>query len=122
MKLPSGRKIAYPYPKLKPGKFEGTVQLAFMGDDGFGWKQETTYGGSLVNNLVQATARDLLVNGAMQVEAAGYPVVGHVHDELIAEMTEGSVEDFAKQMTRLPSWAQGCPVSAEGWAGSRYKK
>lgn len=73
-------------------------------------------------NAVQATARDLLVNALFNLEEAGYRVVLHIHDEVISETVEGSVEDFERVMTRLPDWAKGLPIKAKGWTGKRFKK
>ena len=81
-------------------------------------------GGLLAENVTQATARDLLVNGMFALEAAGYQIVMHVHDELIAEVPEdfGSVGEFEKLMCTPPEWGNSIPLKAEGWRGKRYKK
>jgi DNA polymerase len=83
-----------------------------------------TYGGSLVENIVQATARDIMANGMLNAEAAGFPVVLTVHDELVTEKApaEGDVDGLIKAMCTLPEWAKGCPIEAEGWTGFRYRK
>jgi DNA polymerase len=59
-----------------------------------------------------------------RLEAAGYPVILTVHDEVVAEpaIDAGSIEEFERLMTQLPAWAEGLPVAAEAWAGPRYKK
>lgn len=126
--LPSGRRIAYPSPALEPGKFR-KPQLTFMGDEGFGWRRQTTYGGSLVNNLVQGIARDILVNGALAAEVAGLPVVIHVHDEIVVEIPTPPKADLPNKIQQLeqilssqPLWAKGLPLRSAGWAGKRYKK
>ena len=102
------------------------------------WCLLKTYGGMLVENVTQAVARDLMMNGAINCEAAGYDQVLRVHDELLAEighLTAGEIADraegktgvrdlarFIETMTKTPAWAAGCPVAAEGWIGPRYRK
>jgi DNA polymerase len=73
-------------------------------------------------NSVQAIARDLLVNGMFELEAAGYPLVLTVHDEVVMEVDSGDLDEAAALMCRLPEWAKGLPVKAEGWVGVRYRK
>ena len=74
--------------------------------------------------MVQAIALDLLDNGIEIAEAAGYPVVGHVHDEIITEVPRGfgDLAWFEKEICRLPEWARGLPLTAGGWRGKRYRK
>lgn len=83
-----------------------------------------TYGGSLVENITQAIARDLLANGLLNAEEAGYEGVLSVHDEGLSEREKGkgSIEEFMRLLCTTPAWAAGCPVTAEGWVGERYRK
>lgn len=84
-----------------------------------------TWGGRLVENIVQATARDIQWHGIMALEAAGYPIVLHVYDEDVAEVPEGfgSIEEFERIMSTMPAWAAGWPIKANGgWRGKRYRK
>jgi DNA polymerase len=77
-----------------------------------------------VENIVQATARDIMANGMMKAHKAGYKVLLTVHDELVTEVPKGfgSVEEMEKLICDIPAWAAGCPIAAEGWRGERYKK
>ncbi len=130
-RLPSGRKLAYYHPKVKevpnPWGGDGTVnQLSFMGFDSYTrkWKRQTTYGGSLVENYVQATSADITGHGMLEGEAEGYEAIFTVHDESVALVPEdfGTVKEYEEILCRLPEWANGLPVAAEGWKGKRYRK
>lgn len=125
--LPSGRAIRYYRPSLRAiitpyGEKEEIHYWAA----GLGGKLEETktYGGSLVENIVQATARDVMANGMLRAEEAGFPVVMTVHDELVAEKTaaDDDVKRLEEAMCALPPWANGLPIAAEGWTGFRYRK
>ncbi len=131
-KLLSGRYLTYHKPRLDPStpprqglslSFEGYNTNPKQGP--VGWIRMKTYGGKLTENVVQATARDLLAYAILELEKNGYPVVLHVHDEIVSEVKEnvGSVEEFETLMNRKPTWAQGWPVFAKGgWRGKRYHK
>jgi DNA polymerase len=89
------------------------------------WRRQDTYGGMLVENITQAVARDLMAEAMLRCHEGGtYDVILSVHDELLAEADEGcgDVREFENLMAALPDWAEGCPVTAEGWSGYRYKK
>lgn len=88
------------------------------------WERFALYGGLAFENIVQAIARDLLANGIRKAEAAGYPVIGHVHDEIITEVPRGwgDVAEFERLICELPAWADGLPLTASGWRGKRYRK
>lgn len=82
------------------------------------------YGGLFFENDVQRLARDLLVNGMFEAEAAGYPAVGHVHDEIRTEVPRGfgDLREFEKLICKLPAWAEGLPLTATGFRGKRNRK
>jgi DNA polymerase len=127
--LPSGRALCYPYPKLKQKMTpwgEEKDQVHYMTVDGTTnkWEETHTYGGKLAENVTQAICRDLLVAAIRQAEAAGYPVVLHVHDEVVSEVPKafGSLEEYERVCSTMPAWAAGLPVVAEGWRGERYRK
>ena len=122
-----GRKISYPQPRIiedKRGKhrvvFADNAAGKFV-DCRFG---QGAYGGLWTENIVQAIARDLLVEAMLRVEAAGYPIVLHVHDEIVCEVPIGfgSTEEFTRLMTRKPAWALELPIAASAWTGPRYCK
>lgn len=128
-KLPSKRCLAYNFPSVKIVETPwGTEkeQLSYFSVNSVSkkWEQEPTYGGKIVENITQAVARDLMASAMLRVEAAGYPVVLTVHDELVAEVPVGfgTVKEFETLMAENPEWAKGCPIKAEGWRGKRYKK
>jgi DNA polymerase len=134
-RLPSGRSLCYPYPTIKDKKVPWKDKdgndvfkpaLHFMGVDPLTkqWCEQNTYGGSLAENVTQAVARDILANGMRVLSAAGYPIVLTIHDEVVCEIrdTFGSVEEVESLMCALPPWAEGLPVVAEGWRGTRYRK
>ena len=124
----------YPYPMLKEistpwGAKKLAVTIMTM-DSRVGSKtkglfvRQSTYGGKLVENITQAVARDVLFGSQPKLEAAGYPIVLHVHDENVSEVPIGfgSVEEYEEIMTVVPQWAAGMPIAAEGFRGNRYRK
>ena len=130
--LPSGRKLAYFSPELRmralpaPWQDVEKMALSFVGVDSLTrkWKRQHTYGGHLTENVVQAIARDIMAEAMLALDAAGYPVILTVHDEVITEPQSGhgDVTAFVDIMTTLPVWAEGLPVTAEAWQGQRYRK
>jgi hypothetical protein len=126
VELPSGRCLRYYRPRVVPvEKFgEPSLQLQFKTEFRGRLLTESTYGGKLVENIIQAIARDVLVCGMFEAEQAGYRVIGTVHDELLTEQAPeaGSVHELEKIVCRLPEWADGLPVAAEGFESYRYRK
>ena len=126
--LPSGRDLAYHSPKVTDEDTQWGVRpnLSYMGINSYSrkWERLRTYGGKLVENIVQAIARDLLVTSMYQLEQAGYPIIATIHDEVVIEIDKGvgSIEEVEKIMSQTPPWAKGCPVAAEGFESERYRK
>ena len=128
IKLPSGRRLHYFDPRLEDGAWpsgDPKKEIGYAGTNQQNqWVRLRTYGGKLVENCVQAIARDLLANALKNLTAAGYDVVMHVHDEAVVECDPhfGSVAAVERIMCELPAWADGCPVEAEGFVTRRYRK
>jgi DNA polymerase len=141
MRLPSGRYLAYPRPEIREfdvpwgGTKAGLTYFSTIDPSKRGkiiedpansttWARIKTYSGMLAENATQAAARDVLADALPRLEAAGYPIVLTVHDEVVCEVPEGhgSVEEMEKIMCTLPEWASGLPVAAEGFEGRRYRK
>ena len=122
--LPSGRKLSYVKPRMAVNKF-GRDGLTYEGiSENKKWSRIETYGPKLVENIVQGTARDLLAEAMLRVEKKGYPIVMHCHDEIIAEVPEGSgsVDEMCEVMAVQPQWAEGLPLRADGYSCSFYQK
>ncbi len=120
--LPSGRKLAYIKPRLQPNRF-GRMAVTFEGlNAGNKWVRGETYSGKLVENITQATARDLLAEAMQRMELAGLEIVAHVHDEVIIEAPVGSttVEDVCSIMNQNPPWAEGLTLSSAGYIGEKF--
>ena len=122
--LPSGRKLSYVKPRMAVNRF-GRDGLTYEGiSENKKWSRIETYGPKLVENIVQGTARDLLAEAMLRVEKKGYPIVMHCHDEIIAEVPEGtgSVDEMCEIMAVQPEWAEGLPLRADGYQCSFYQK
>ena len=122
--LPSGRRLSYVKPRMAVNRF-GRDSLTYEGiSENKKWSRIETYGPKLVENIVQGTARDLLAEAMLRVEKKGYPIVMHCHDEIIAEVPEGSgsVDEMCEIMAIQPKWAEGLPLRADGYQCSFYQK
>ena len=134
MTLPSGRVMSYPGVGLsvsketdEEGNVSTNVRIKYQGENQLTrqWGFQYTYSGKLVENCTQALCRDLLANALLNVEANGYPIVLHVHDEIICEtpdLPEYNVAELERLMCELPEWAEGFPLVAEGQELKRYAK
>jgi DNA polymerase bacteriophage-type len=126
LKLPSTRKISYPQPRAVGDEQRQHVVFA----DNAGGRfidcrnGAGAYGGLWTENVVSGIARDLLAEAMLRIEAAGYEIVLHVHDEVVAEVPIGfgSTDEFTHLMTRKPAWSLDLPIAATAWTGSRYTK
>jgi len=122
--LPSGRDLVYVKPKLMLNKF-GREGLTY---EGIGttkkWERIETYGPKIVENIVQASSRDLLAEAMLRLDKAGVAIVAHVHDEVICEvpMGESSVEEVCSIMSESPKWSEGLPLDADGYECDFYQK
>ena len=123
--LPSGRKLYYNSPQIGENKWGGP-SISYMGMDQTTkkWKRIETYGGKLVENCVQAVARDCLAQAIENLEKEGLPVVFHLHDEVVIDCRAdtATLDDVVNIMSRPIPWAPGLPLNADGWVGGFFKK
>jgi len=134
-RLLSGKLLTYHKPRLNPvSRRDGWVETMEITFEGWntnpkkgprGWIRMKTYGGSLAENVIQGTAADVMKFAVPNLEAAGYPVVLRIHDEVVGEVPEGfgSIEEFERIMATLPDWCKDWPIrAAGGWRAKRYRK
>jgi DNA polymerase len=153
-RLPSGRNLCYPYPViirddhgykltfksvpdatiwalyLKQKEALNPFNTTYIVDPLPGetaskeWCRVSTYGGKLSENITQAICRDLLADAMLRVEAEGFSIVVHVHDEIVAEgvFNEQHLKHFSRLMAVVPPWATGFPIAAACWLSARYIK
>lgn len=125
--LPSGRKLYYVEPSVGENRWGGP-SITYMGvNDKNKWGRIETYGGKLVENVVQAIARDCLAQAIEHLEAAGLPVVFHIHDEVVIDTAafdtnDAMLDKVVKIMSTPIPWAEGLPLGADGWVGVFFKK
>lgn len=130
--LPSGRKLYYPEAATRVivnnfGKDQEAIYFRVWNQKapaGYKWEYERTWGGTLFQHGVQATAMDIMGNGMLNAEDRGYPALFTVHDESLAMVDEnfGTVKEYESILCELEPWAKGLPIVAEGWSGRRYRK
>ena len=124
MRLPSGRNLCYQSPHFTMNRF-GSDAIGYYAPNAAGQMvEQETFGGKLAENATQAIARDILAHAMLNLDAAGYPIVFHVHDEAVMEMPndEGSMEDACAVMGQPPAWASDLPLRADGYECAYYRK
>lgn len=120
MNLPSGRMIRYFEPELESSFNQLSASYMSMNSQ-HQWVRTSTYGGKLVENAVQAIARDVLVEAVDKLINEGFDIVTHIHDEVVV-WGEHPVEYVSQIMCELPKWGSGLPLNAEGFNSKRFKK
>jgi DNA polymerase len=127
--LPSGRRICYPQPKLfiDRSRFFESETFTFMENAGGRWHRykagkQGVFGGFLLENVTQGLCRDLLCEALVRLEAAGFPAVLHLHDEVVVEVDKGtrSLEEFRALMRVVPPWAEGFPIESKARVSDRF--
>jgi len=127
IKLPSGRKLYYAKPQIGQNAW-GRPSVTYMGNDSTSkkWARLDTYGGKLVENVTQAVARDCLSGAINRLNAAGFSIVFHVHDEIVVETYSKKPDEILDAVIKIMSepmpWAVGLPLDADGWVGKFYRK
>ena len=121
--LPSGRRLVYVKPKMGLNRF-GNESVTYEGvGEQKKWLRLESYGPKFVENIVQATARDILAEAMLRLNAAGYRIVMHVHDEAVIEAPpDTSLENICSVMGQTPTWASGLLLRADGYVCDYYKK
>lgn len=122
--LPSGRKLYYARPFVTPGQYGDALHYWGMNQMTHKWETTDTWGGKLVENCVQAIARDCLAENIERLEKAGYEIVTHIHDEIVIDLPteKADLDAVCKIMSEPIPWAPGLPLSADGWVNEFYKK
>jgi DNA polymerase len=122
--MPSGS-IAYPKPSLGPHPFRDDANsFNFWTPLGSSWIKTDTFGGSLVENIIQALTRDILRDGMIAADKAGHKIIGHAHDEAIGEgdANPADLADFEHHLCSSSPWAEGLPIKTEGYLAKCYRK
>lgn len=117
--LPSGRRLYYAEPEMTADGVRYWGRNIYAGGR---WDRVHTYGGKLAENIVQATARDVMAEAMLRLDAVGYKLLLTVHDEIICEDDGHLLSDFKRYMMELPPWASGLPVDVEVFQTRRYRK
>lgn len=121
--LPSGRRLVYVKPRMGVNRY-GNESVTFEGvGEQKKWLRLESYGPKFVENIIQATARDILAEAMLRLDAHGYKIVMHVHDEAVIEApADTSLEDICEVMGQTPTWAKGLLLRADGYICDFYKK
>jgi DNA polymerase len=140
MTLPSGRRLAYPDARianvwspegskviveLEAGDKRGRDTLLFKDNSQGQWRDVRAWRGTWCENVVSATARDLLAAAIVRLDAAGFKLVAHVHDEVVAEVPTASLPamqiQFAQLMSEVPAYVEGLPIAVQTWTSDRFQ-
>lgn len=125
--LPSGRALSYPFPRIETNRY-GQPCVVFKDNAAGKWTDcnfgRGAYGGLWCENIVFGIARDLLAAAMLRLEAADYPTVLHIHDEILVEVPDGfgSLEEFKRLLIEAPAWVEGMPIAAKVREGQRFSK
>lgn len=128
LRLPSSRRLVYPFPRLIPAGRAGEYAVVFKDNSEGQWRDcrggEGAWPGLWLENATSGVARDLLAEAIHRLEGADYPIVLHAHDEALVEVPigRGSVKEFRKIFTTLPTWAAGLPIACDVFEADRYTK
>jgi DNA polymerase len=126
IRLPSTRHLVYRRPTIQWNPDRQRDQFAYMGSLGGTWVWQRAWPGKLAENITQAVARDVMAEAMLALEPHGVPMVGTIHDELIAEPRTRDADNvytlMKTEMARTPYWAPGLVVAAEGFVAQRYQK
>jgi DNA polymerase len=131
MRLPSGRVICWREPKIEEqetpwGDLKNGISVLSQNTFSRQWKRNPLIGSSIFQSAVQATARDMLAEACLNLEANGFEVLNLIHDEVLLMVPEDQADKALEQVLNLitipPKWAPNFPLSAEGWVGERYRK
>lgn len=125
IELPSGRHLVYIKPEIGENRFGGeSILYRGMEQGSRKWGKLETYGGKLVENIVQAVARDCLAAAMLRLTAAGYKIIMHIHDEVVMEAPdgEGSLAEVTEIMSKNEPWEAGLFKTADGFEGQYYMK
>ena len=127
LELPNKRAIYYCEPHMTVNRF-GNESIGFYGKNQVTgkWGKQETYGGKLAENVTQSVARDLLAESIERLEANGFEILFHIHDEVVIDYGGGGADEALEKvytlMSEVPKWAKGLPMAADGWVGAYFKK
>lgn len=127
LELPNKRSIYYCEPHMTVNRF-GNESIGFYGKNQVTgkWEKQETYSGKIAENCTQAVARDLLAESIERLEANGFEILFHIHDEVVIDYGGGDADEALEKvyalMSEVPKWAKGLPMAADGWVGAYFKK
>lgn len=127
LELPNKRSIYYCEPHMTVNRF-GNESIGFYGKNQVTgkWEKQETYSGKIAENVTQSVARDLLAESIERLEANGFEILFHIHDEVVIDYggddADEALEKVYALMSEVPKWAKGLPMAADGWVGAYFKK